>query len=58
LSSGKDGFAVKKLLAFVMLMTFVSVLTVSTVGCGKKTATSGTVAVPTTATITTKAESK
>jgi hypothetical protein len=50
------GLAVKKLLAFALLMTFVGMLTVSTVGCGKKTTTTaaGTVAATEKVTATTE----
>jgi hypothetical protein len=50
------GLAVKKLLAFALLMTFVGMLTVSTVGCGKgkTTSSAGTVASTDKVTVTTE----
>jgi hypothetical protein len=54
LASGKDGFAVKKLLLFVLAIALVSTLSAS-IGCGgKKTTAGGTATTTTPVTASTK----
>jgi hypothetical protein len=50
------GFTVKKLFAFIALLTAVSMLTVATAGCSKKTVTSGTGTLNTSVPATTRVE--